>query len=196
MPEGGAHEFRRIFSLVDELYAHLKAGRLQALADHLRDYAARVAGRLRQQGFGTDLPGTRRASLSVLTHEWPARSLWVLAGLRQALAPCGALPLQFQSGNSSLVTRRSRRLRGGFIPRRVIRGTAARGRALHGAARLLVQRAAPKQPVLELSERGQDRLHPFSITQSINSTEARMAVASNFDLRDQETGLTRQTSFY
>ena len=42
MPAGGAHEFRRIFSLVDELSAHLQAGRLQALADHLRYYAARM----------------------------------------------------------------------------------------------------------------------------------------------------------
>ena len=42
MPEGGAHNFRRVFSLVDELHAHFQAGRLQALADHLRDSAARV----------------------------------------------------------------------------------------------------------------------------------------------------------
>ena len=42
LPEGGTHEFRRLFGLVDELGQHFKAGRLRDLADHLRAYAARV----------------------------------------------------------------------------------------------------------------------------------------------------------
>ena len=64
MPEGGAHEFRRIFSLVDELSAHLQAGRLEALADHLRDYAARVADGYASRDLGPTFRGTRRPPAS------------------------------------------------------------------------------------------------------------------------------------
>ena len=65
LPEGGAHEFRRVFSLVDELSAHLQAGRLRALADHLRSYAARVEDGFAAKDLGPtfqQLVGHRLAS--------------------------------------------------------------------------------------------------------------------------------------
>ena len=65
MPEGGAHEFRRVFALVDELSAHLQAGRLRALADHLRAYAARVEDGYAAKDLGPtyhELVGHRLAS--------------------------------------------------------------------------------------------------------------------------------------
>ena len=42
LPEGGTHEFRRLFGLIDELGQHFKAGRLRDLADHLRLYASKM----------------------------------------------------------------------------------------------------------------------------------------------------------
>lgn len=65
MPGAGPHEFRRIFSLVDELSAHLRAGSLQALAGHLRSYAGKVEDGFASKDLGPtfqQLVGHRLAS--------------------------------------------------------------------------------------------------------------------------------------